>query len=716
MESNTVQTPQTPKQLFQTHISQLELIYANNNECYSFMTKNISLFISVFENFKVKLHSLYSTCSTSNLPIVKLVNMILQNYHANINNLIDNLKLINQGLDAPFKNYQASFSKLKHLKDLQTKFITIHSKLTKTKHNYFSELKSFQYQCTNMDEQVDELTQIGKTRLMNKIKDYEKEYKANIKEINSKLDAYNNKGNIILQEIQGAEGIFQSSVQVQIKALVNHWIKKTEKDSQIVPQLKSLIDGEDSNIFKRGNENVYKVCAIKHFEFEPYEIEELKKLEGDKSKVKLLEQKVHDFICMCKKEFSDIAKNYDTEIESNKQELMKFCNFVLENKSKGISSESSNINNICIPNKDLAAYYAKISKLLDDKELSWFFLMYLNYQRSKGQFELTDKQLFKFMGMIMKHLIIHANKEKDFSTVRIILILSQTYFALNSKKQKVYLIRYLDNHPLFKDKEFWRFFFENNIIMELENFNKQQYQNDLHREGMKNNMIYSKIMSGCHHMMEFGNNKENVKDIVKEFAERFKLEEEKKNIILTMVDDVKVEEKPELDGSLELKIKDSKGSGRDSSVGNSKEAKTKEKIEEVKEEEKNVLVQENYNNIEGKGSEIIKEQNGNNEAKVQEENVTDDKKDNTVLEKVSKEEGNIEDKKEEVSNEHGKENMNVENKKEENIIKNEIDKEEPLKEDDKKEINDEKQQEKAIINDEVKENELQNNEVQGKLV
>ena len=92
----------------------------------------------------------------------------------------------------------------------------------------------------------------------------------------------------------------------------------------------------------------------------------------------------------------------------------------------------------------------------------------------------------------MKYIINIANKEKDFPSMRITLILSQTYYALNLKKQKIYLIRYLDNHSLFKEKEFWRFYFEENIKMELNTFNNEQYQNESQKDRMKNNMIYSK--------------------------------------------------------------------------------------------------------------------------------------------------------------------------------------------------------------------------------
>ena len=746
MESNAIQTPtptpqtptptpqtpnqppQIPKQIFQMHVSKLESSNTYNNECHSFITKNISSFISVLEPFKNKLHSLSINCASSNLPLFKIFKRLFEHYYSSINHLIDNIKLINQRLDAPLKNYQASFYKIKQLKDLQNKFMTSHSKLTNAKQNYTSELKKFkQYQISNLntEEQTDEIA-IGQSRIISKIKDYENDYKTALKEINHKLEMYNKQGSTILQEIQRNEHILQSSFQLQVKAFANYWIDKAERDSQFITQLKKLIE-DNNNPVKTGGDDLYKVCIIEKFEFEPFEIKELKNLENARSKVRIVDRKLHDFICTCKKEFSDIAKDYDVNTEKKKQELMIFCNNVLEFKNKRNDNENINynsrhsiMNNSIIQANDLTEYYKTIMSFLNDRELRLFFLMYLNYQRSKGQFELKNKVLFKMMGIIMQNIIKIFNKEKDFPSMRIMLILSQTYYTLNAKKQKVYLIRYFDTHSLFKEKDFWRFYFGENIKMEIENFDKQQFQNEFQKVRMRNNMIYSKIMAGCHNMIDFGNTKEFIKEMAKEFAEKFELEKENKDMIMMMVDEVKIEEKAEMDKSLELISRDSKGSrgsGKDSSIVNMEEEKSKEKIEEVKGEEKNIPVKVEGNNMESKKDETIKkEDNVNDESKVRKISIHD-KKENTVVKNINKEEQKIEDKKEDISSEHKK---NIEDTKEENIIENEITKE-SLKKDENngilnsEEKTNEEQQGIQSIN-EVEENELKNKKIQDQLV
>ena len=729
--ASTPQTPNQPaqisKQTFQTHIVQLENNSAINTECHLSITKNISSFIAVLEPFKNKLHNLSANCAVSKIPLLKIFKELFDHYYSSINNLIDNFKLTSQGLEAPLKNYQASFSKIKHLKDLQNKFLTSLTKLNLAKQTYFGEFKKFKQQkiTYSSEEQTDESV-IGQHRTINRIKDCENEYKAALQDINQRLNTYNKQGNSILQEIQKNEQILQSAFQIQVKAFAQHWINKAEKDSRFTSQVQNIIEEIDNSI-KTRNEDVYKVRNIEQFDFEPFEIKELKNLESERTKVRIVDRKLHDFICTCKKEFTDIAKNYDIDTENKKQELMIFCNTVLDLKNKKNEYEgmNHNIKNCIIPNStvpanDPSAYCKIITSYLNDRELRLFFLMYLNFQRSKGQFDLKNKLLFKMMGIIMQHIIRIFNKEKDFPSMRIMLILSQTYYTLNSKKQKVYLIRYFDNHSLFKEKDFWRFYFDANIKMEIENFDKQQFQNEFQKTRMKNNMIYSKIMAGCHNMMEFGNTKEFIKEMAKEFAEKFELEQDNKDMIMMMVEEVKMEEKAEMDKSLEIPSRDSKGSkgsrgskgsGKDNSIGNSEEDKIKEKIEEVKEEETNVHVKVEANNMESKKNETInKEHDLNDESKVH-KNPTDDKKENTVIENMNKKEPKIEDKKEDISNEHKKDEPNIEDKNENEITKESSKKEEnneALKSEEK--INEE-QQEKQSIN-EVEENDLQNKEVQ----
>ena len=729
--ASTPQTPNQPaqisKQTFQTHIVQLENNSATNTECHLSITKNISSFIAVLEPFKNKLHNLSANCAVSKIPLLKIFKELFDHYYSSISNLIDNFKLTNQGLEAPLKNYQASFSKIKHLKDLQNKFITSLTKLNLAKQTYFGEFKKFKQQkiTYSSEEQTDESV-IGQQRTINRIKDCENEYKAALQDINQRLNTYNKQGSSILQEIQKNEQILQSAFQLQVKAFAQHWINKAERDSQFTSQVQNIIEEIDNSI-KTRNEDVYKVRNIEQFDFEPFEIKELKNLESERTKVRIVDRKLHDFICTCKKEFTDVAKNYDIDTENKKQELMIFCNTVLDLKNKKNEYEgmNHNIKNCIIPNStvqanDPTAYCKIITSYLNDRELRLFFLMYLNFQRSKGQFDLKNKLLFKMMGIIMQHIIRIFNKEKDFPSMRIMLILSQTYYTLNTKKQKVYLIRYFDNHSLFKEKDFWRFYFDANIKMEIENFDKQQFQNEFQKTRMKNNMIYSKIMAGCHNMMEFGNTKEFIKEMAKEFAEKFELEQDNKDMIMMMVEEVKMEEKAEMDKSLEISSRDSKGSkgsrgskgsGKDNSIGNSEEDKIKEKIEEVKEEETNVPVKVEANNMESKKNETInKEHDLNDESKVH-KNPTDDKKENTVIENMNKKEPKIEDKKEDISNEHKKDEPNIEDKNENEITKESSKKEEnneALKSEEK--INEE-QQEKQSIN-EVEENDLQNKEVQ----
>jgi hypothetical protein len=94
-----------------------------------------------------------------------------------------------------------------------------------------------------------------------------------------------------------------------------------------------------------------------------------------------------------------------------------------------------------------------ISVLDNISELRMFCLMYLNYLRVKGQFEVVNRKMFECLILIMKFNTIKAYDERDFISLRLILTLAQTCYVVTKSKEKLYLIKMFDEHSLFKDLE-----------------------------------------------------------------------------------------------------------------------------------------------------------------------------------------------------------------------------------------------------------------------
>jgi hypothetical protein len=109
--------------------------------------------------------------------------------------------------------------------------------------------------------------------------------------------------------------------------------------------------------------------------------------------------------------------------------------------------------------------------LLSDSEYRLHFLLHLNNARAAGKFCIS-KNTFIQLGQIMYRIVDFISTEKDFESMRYLLIMCQTYFFLNKQGEKFYLVRYIENHKLFQSNEFWEFYFSDSIFQEIEKQNK----------------------------------------------------------------------------------------------------------------------------------------------------------------------------------------------------------------------------------------------------
>ena len=67
------------------------------------------------------------------------------------------------------------------------------------------------------------------------------------------------------------------------------------------------------------------------------------------------------------------------------------------------------------------------------------------------------------------------------------------------------------------------------------------------RERQKNNMIFSKILSTSHNMMEFAIPKEKIMEYIKSFSEKYKISQDVEDNIIMMIQEIKYEEKKPFD-------------------------------------------------------------------------------------------------------------------------------------------------------------------------
>ena len=225
----------------------------------------------------------------------------------------------------------------------------------------------------------------------------------------------------------------------------------------------------------------------------------------------------------------------------------------------------------------------KLLELLKDPEYRLEFLVYLNNARTTGIF-LVSRDSFIQLGRILHYIVELILSKKDYESMRYLLVLTQTYYFINKYGQKIYLLRYIENHELFQSNEFWEFFFSDSIFQEIEKQNKsEQPEQETQEENKKrfSNVVFSKLLSLAHNMMEFKLEKEKITSLINVFAKQYDVDAKLETQIITLVKEVEYETKnlfnEEEDLAEETKEQEDKGNENITSNSGENNAETENK-------------------------------------------------------------------------------------------------------------------------------------------
>ena len=108
--------------------------------------------------------------------------------------------------------------------------------------------------------------------------------------------------------------------------------------------------------------------------------------------------------------------------------------------------------------------------------------------------------------------------------------MSQTYYFLNSKnKEKIYLIKYIDNLEIFKKKEFWILYINYVLDEELEKSIRTiavDRENEKDKNKRINNIIFTTLLSITQNMSELYLDCQEIANIIFYYGEKYNLNEE----------------------------------------------------------------------------------------------------------------------------------------------------------------------------------------------
>ena len=173
-----------------------------------------------------------------------------------------------------------------------------------------------------------------------------------------------------------------------------------------------------------------------------------------------------------------------------------------------------------------------LTELLDTHENRIIFLQKLSDYRARGKFVLCDKD-YILLSQLFNILSEKIQKDADYRTAEMVIILSQTYFIEEGTK-KIYIQDSFKGNKVFKDKSFWEEFLcysINKEIMKTLNLD-QKMQEDKEKSDYKySNVVFAQILTLIDNMFEFDLDCETIKDVLNPKISVYKLNDNFKETI-----------------------------------------------------------------------------------------------------------------------------------------------------------------------------------------
>ena len=267
-------------------------------------------------------------------------------------------------------------------------------------------------------------------------------------------------------------------------------------------------------------------------------------------------------------------------------------------------------------------------KIISNKNLRRLFLKQLNKLRNNTHIVLNDIS-YKIIGNLLKECITHSYKDKDYISIKLIMVISTNLFKINkiSNRPRIFLHNFLINNQIWKDYYFWESLIKYDIIEEMHNQKKYNLfleENDVLKNLRIKDIVKSQLNTNIYNMITLEVNTSLMNKIINYFSNYYKLQKnviESLNKIINNYKSKKIElkEKKKLNNSFDSLMNQSTNNNtKNSSKKNvslekdSKSQKNNNIIEPVKQDEQKIHDYFTQIDKEIKKNNIFKDGNFNN--------------------------------------------------------------------------------------------------------
>ena len=172
---------------------------------------------------------------------------------------------------------------------------------------------------------------------------------------------------------------------------------------------------------------------------------------------------------------------------------------------------------------------------MDSKYNREIFIQKLNEFRNHGVFIIPNEN-YIIIGEIINSILNRIMNDSDYYSAKNCIILSQTFYK-KKDEQKIFLQEEIKNNPLFKNELFWDNFILYSIQVGITESINSNLNCDMNGDIKQyNNIVFAQLIPLADNMIEFGLDKEVIKELINPKIEYYKLSEESKKIIMDILE------------------------------------------------------------------------------------------------------------------------------------------------------------------------------------
>ena len=390
----------------------------------------------------------------------------------NLSNILESIKS-NKMIFAEYLNIQNTFNtKLIEYENSKTKYLASAEK---------AELFTFENKERQINDNKNEIKD-KKIKLQNIAKEDKEKYMKKYSELNDIFNTFNEKQSSIFNVNKKLKTIFYQNLINSLFFLFQYsseGVKGDEKAQKI--------------------KNIIMKYTDKKENIEKMEYKELPKIELTQYKSKLPINDLYDFqeVNICIMACEEMTKFIGKYAEDMIEEYLKKVE--TNEKIKRIISSTNKIN------KKDEQY---IKDILNTEMGQNLFIINFNQLRTNGILEKT-KEIIEFFGRMITLILDKSKEKKNYKFIKSCMILSQTFYYIDIKKEKIYIIDLISNNKWLKSPQFWRDFIKLSINNE---FNKIKIKKD-----NINDLLCSQLIPYIKIMKEFNIDDRIILKIVDEF-------------------------------------------------------------------------------------------------------------------------------------------------------------------------------------------------------